>query len=211
VLGWKTGGTVMSTAQKYFISPQEYLERERKAEFRSEYFHGEVFAMSGGSPRHSLIKTNLVAELRNKLKGRPCTAYDVDLRVKVEATGLYTYPDASVVCGALEFDDERRDTIVNPTLLAEVLSPSSEAYDRGRKFNNYRKVESLKEYLLVSQEFVKVELFSRNDDGTWNISDFDQLTDNVEIPSIGIAISLAEIYDKVDFASPTDVNSTPPA
>ena len=118
------------------ITPEEYLARERQAEQKSEYFNGEIFAMSGASPRHVLIVTNVVAELRGQLKQRPCTAYSTDLRVKVSATGLYTYPDVVVVCGTPQFDAERKDTllILNPTLIVEVLSDSTEGYDRGGKF-----------------------------------------------------------------------------
>jgi Uma2 family endonuclease len=201
----------MSTAQKHFITPQEYLERERKAEFRSEYFRGEIFAMSGGTPNHSLIKVNLVSELRSKLQNTPCKPYDSDLRVKVEATGLYTYPDASVVCGEMQFDDRHSDTTINPSLLAEVLSNSSEAYDRGRKFDHYRKIESLKEYVLVSQEQVAVELFSRNDDGTWMLSVFEKMTDTVPIPSLDIGLSVAEIYNRVDFPASSETAANLPS
>jgi Uma2 family endonuclease len=201
----------MSTASKRQISPQEYLELERKAEFRSEYYRGEMFTMSGGSPRHSLIKVNLGSELIHQLKGCPYVAYGSDLRIRVSATELYTYPDASVVCGKLEFDDERGDTILNPDLIAEVLSDSTEAYDRGRKFDHYRRLESLREYLLVSQDEPKLEQFSRNDDGTWTLSVFDKMNEEVVLASLGITLSVAEIYDKVDFTTPADVSPDHPS
>ena len=191
-------------------TPAEYLRIERAARVRSEYFAGEMFAMAGGSPRHSLIKTNQVGELRSVLKGRPCTAYDSDLRIRVAPTGLYTYPDASVICGPLEFDDEHRDTVLNPTLLAEVLSESTEAYDRGKKFDHYRQVPSLREYLLISQDTPKLERFARNADGTWTLTIVSGLDQSLELPSIGVTISLAEIYDKVDFAAPPAASPEPP-
>src|SRR5438270_8317210 len=121
-----------------------------------------MFAMLGGTPRHSRIKTNLLVELGVRLKGHERAPYDSDLRIRVAATGLYTYPDASVICGELEFDDVQKDTVLNPTLLVEVLSDSTEAYDRGKKFDHYRKIPALKEYLLISQDCPKVERYARN-------------------------------------------------
>ncbi len=191
--------------QKIQMSPRDYLRCERTAEFKSEFFDGEVFAMSGGSPRHSLLKANVIRELGNGLKGHPCTAYDSDLRVKVEATGLYTYPDASVICGPLEFDDDVRDTVLSPTLLVEVLSPSTEAYDRGKKFNHYRRIESLREYLLVSQDEAKIERFQRNADGTWTLTEASGLEASLHLPSLGIDLSLREVYEKVDFSEPVSL------
>jgi Uma2 family endonuclease len=191
----------MSAVPKRLLTPQEYLARERLADVRSEFYRGEMFVMAGGSPRHSLIKTNLTGELRNTLKGRPCTAYDSDLRIRVSATGLYTYPDASVICGELEFDDQKQDTVLNPTLLAEVLSESTEAYDRGKKFDHYRQLASLKEYLLVSQDCPKLEHFARNPDDTWTLTIVSGLDQSLDLPAIGVRLSLAEVFDKVDFSA----------
>ena len=191
----------MSTVSERLLSPQEYLARERLADFRSQFYRGEMFAMAGGSPRHSLIKTNLLRELSSGLKGRPCTAYNSDLRILVSATGLYTYPDASVICGELQFDDQHRDTVLNPALLAEVLSDSTEAYDRGKKFTHYRQIVSLQEYLLVSQDSPRLELFSRNPDGTWTLTIATGLDQSLDLPAIGVRLSLAEVYDKVDITS----------
>jgi Uma2 family endonuclease len=201
----------MSAVPKPLLSPQEYLARERLADVRSEYYRGEMFVMAGGSPRHSLIKTNLTTALCSALKGRPCTAYDSDLRIRVAATGLYTYPDASVICGELQFDDEERDTVLNPTLLAEVLSDSTEAYDRGKKFDHYRQLPSLKEYLLVSQDCPKVERFARNPDGTWTLTIASGLDQSLDLPSIGVRLSLAEVFDKVDFSAEPAPTSQPKA
>jgi Uma2 family endonuclease len=184
------------------LTPAEYLARERAATYRSEYFDGEMFAMAGGSPRHSLISASVIRELGNGLKRRPCAVYESNLRILISATGLYTYPDASVICGPLEYEDEHRDTVVNPTLLVEVLSDSTEAYDRGKKFGHYRQIAALREYLLVSQEEPKIERFLRNDDGTWTLTEAAGMDAALGLPSRGIEVSLREIYDKVDFSAP---------
>jgi Uma2 family endonuclease len=192
------------------LSPQEYLARERAATYRSEYFDGEMFAMAGGSPQHSLIKVNVTGELRARLKGAPCTPYDSDLRVQVSATGLYTYPDASVICGPLEFEDEHRDTVLNPTVVVEVLSESTEAYDRGKKFGHYRQIPTLREYLLVSQDEPRIERFLRNDDGTWTLTEATGPEATLPLPSLGIEIALREVYDKVEFPPAIDVQAAEP-
>jgi Uma2 family endonuclease len=187
--------------RKTAITSAEYLVRERAAEFRSEYFAGEMFAMAGGSFRQSLIKANLVAELRADLKGRHCFVCDSDLRIKVVASGLYTYPDASVICEPIEFEDDKRDVVLNPVLVVEVLSPSTEAYDRGKKFEHYRRIPSLREYVLVSQEAPHVEHFLRNEDRTWTLTEVSGLEAKLSLPTLGIEMSLLEIFDKVDFNS----------
>jgi len=182
------------------ITPAEYLRRERAAKFRSEYFAGEMFAMAGGSLRQSIIKTNVSRELSAALKGRPCVACDSDLRIKVAATGLYTYPDASVICEPIEFDDEQRDTVLNPVLLVEVLSSSTEAYDRGKKFEHYRRILSLREYLLVAQDAPRIEHFLRNNDQTWTLTEVVGLEATLALPALGIQLPLREIFDKIDFS-----------
>ena len=180
-----------------FITPEEYLRIERAAEFKSEYFAGEMFAMAGGSPEHSFLKTNITAALNVRMRERKCKVYDSDLRVLVSATGLYVYPDATVVCGPLETHDG--DTATNPTLLVEVLSDSTEVYDRTTKFDHYRKIPSLREVLFVSQHQPIVERFSRGADGTWNLTDARGLEASIELPSLGVSLPLAEVYDKVEF------------
>ncbi len=178
---------------------EEYLQIERRAEFRSEFFDGEMFAMAGGTLRHSLIAANLVREIGNRLKGKPCTAFNSDLRLKIEATGLYTYPDLSVICGQPRFVDEHEDTIVNPTVIVEVLSDSTEAYDRGRKFEHYRQIPSLQEYLLVSQKETRVEQFVRQADHKWLLNEVTDRKAVLSLPSLGIAVSLDEIFAQVGF------------
>ncbi|MEO8606019.1 MAG: Uma2 family endonuclease [bacterium] len=179
-------------------SVQEYLAFERRTEERHEYLAGELFAMGGASERHNLIVTNLVRELSQQLKRQPCKTYPTDMRVRVAPSGLYTYPDIVVVCGEARFDDEQRDTLLNPALLVEVLSPSTEAYDRGDKFEHYRKLDSLAEYLLVSQDRMHVEQFVRQRDGQWLLSESDGRAAVVRLSAVDVALSLIEMYDKVD-------------
>jgi Uma2 family endonuclease len=181
------------------LTEAEYLEIERAAEFKSEFFDGEMFAMAGGTPQHSLIATNLAAEFQHRLKNHACTGYNTDLRIKVEATGLLTYPDLSVICGPLQFADGTDDTVVNPTVLVEVLSNSTEAYDRGRKFEHYRQILTLQEYLLVSQTEARIEQFMRQADGRWLMNEAAGTEKKLELPSLKITIALSEIFAKVNF------------
>src|SRR5712691_1212035 len=157
----------MSSQVKPFITPAEYLALERKAEYKSEYLNGEVFAMTGASRKHNLIVTNILISLGQQLRGRPCEAYSSDMRVKVTTPGLYTYPDVVVVCGKPEFEDEEVDTLLNPTLLIEVLSTSTERYDRIAKTSYYRTLDSLTEHLLVAQHEVRIEQYVRQPRGEW--------------------------------------------
>jgi Uma2 family endonuclease len=166
---------------------------ERAAEFKSEFFDGEMFAMAGGSRRHSLIASNLIRELGNRLTGRPCVVFNSDLRIKIEPTGLYTYPDASVVCGASKAVTGADDTIVNPVLVAEVLSDSTEAYDRGRKSEQYRQIPSLREYLLISQNNPHIELMVRGEN-QWILHEASGANAMIELPSLEITLALSEIY-----------------
>ena len=181
------------------MSEAKYLAIERAADFKSEFFDGEMFAMSGGTPMHSLIATNLAREMGNPLKGRPCVLFNSDLRLKIVATGLCTYPDLSVVCGPLELAGAEDDVIVNPTLLAEVLSDSTEAYDRGKKFEHYRQIPTLKEYLLVSQKEPRIEQFLRDDSSEWRLREAAGLEARLELPSVKITIALSEVFANVKF------------
>jgi Uma2 family endonuclease len=194
------GDVIMSAIPKPLLTAEQYLERERRADFRSEFYRGEMFARAGGPPPHSLITANIICELGIALKGGQCTAYESNLRIRIPVTGLYTYPDASVICGSLEYDDEHHDTVINPTLFVEVLSDSAEAYDRGKKFNHYRQLDSLQELLLVAQDSARVERFARNAGGTWTLTVVTGLDRSLHLPSIAVTISLAEIYDKVDLS-----------
>lgn len=188
----------MSSQAKQRYTPEEYLALERQAQCKSEYYAGEIFAMAGASRWHNLIVTNVVREISLQLKGRPCTTYPSDMRVKVSPTGLYTYPDVTVVCGDAQFEDTQQDTLLNPTLIVEVLSESTEAYDRGGKFAYYRKLPSLLEYVLIAQTKPHVEHYVRQPDNRWLLAEADQLHDAIHLPSIDCRLALAEVYDKVD-------------
>lgn len=181
------------------LSEAEYLGLERMAEFRSEFFDGQMFAMAGGSPEHSLIAANLVRELGNRLRSGHCRVYNADLRLKVETAGLHTYPGASVICGPVRTLPGTDDVALNPTLIAEVLSPTTEACDRGRKFEFYRQIPSLREYLLASQRQPKLELFSRDAEGIWRLSEASGMDGVLAVPALGIQLSLGEVYAGVEF------------
>lgn len=190
----------MSSQPRPTLTPEEYLAFERKALQKSEYFKGEVFAMSGASEQHNLIVANVIASLHVQLKQRPCKVYPSDMRVKVSPTGLYTYPDVVVVCGEVQFDDEQKDTLLNPTLLVEVLSESSEDYDRGKKFEHYRTIPSFVEYVVIAQATPHVEQFTRRANHQWLLSETNDLQDIIQLSSIHCDLTLADIYDKVEFA-----------
>ena len=191
------------------LTEAEYLEIERAALAKSEFYQGEMFAMSGGKPEHSLIATNMAREFGNRLRDGGCVVYNADLRIKVEATGLYTYPDLSVICGPLRFAEGTDDTVVNPTVLVEVLSESTEGYDRGTKFEHYRQIPTLKDYLLVSQKAPRIEQFSRQADGRWLLNEAVGMEKSLELPSLGISVSLAEIFAQVNFL-PTPIRPSSP-
>lgn len=180
-----------------FISSEEYLAQERVSQTKHEYDAGEIFAMAGASASHNLITANVIASLHAQLRGRSCTVYPSDLRVRVESTGLYTYLDVLVVCGQSRFEDEREDTLLNPTLIVEVLFPSTEAYDRGAKFRNYRMIPSLQEVLLIAQDASRVEHYTRQADQRWLLTESSLPTDSLHLPSIDCILQLADIYEKL--------------
>ena len=189
----------MARRPKTFLTPEQYLEIERKAEFKSEYYGGEMFAMSGARRFHNLINWNLARTLDRHLRNRPCEAYQNDMRVRVNATGLYAYPDTVVVCGEPQFLDETQDTLLNPTVIVEVLSPSTEAYDRGGKFELYRAIPSLNYHLLVSSERMSAELFTRQAEGGWLLTGATLPEDTIDLPAVGVRFTLADLYEKVEF------------
>lgn len=194
----------MSTLSKNLLTPEQYLDLERKAEFKSEYHQGEMFAMAGASEAHNLIVTNCVVALGQQLRSRPCRLYSSDMRVRVSATGLYTYPDVVVVCGEPRFLDNHRDTLLNPTLIIEVLSRSTEAYDRGRKFEHYSSVESLGEYLLLSSDRMHADLCSRQPNSKWLRTLAGQPGDVIELSAAGCTLTLGDVYEKVEFGDPEE-------
>jgi Uma2 family endonuclease len=189
----------VSTQPKPRVTPEEYLAIERKAEFRSEYFDGEMFAMSGALREHNRIAVNIVSELNSQFMDRPCDVYLADQRTKVSPTGLYTYPDIVALCSEPEYEDEHLDTLTNPLLIMEVLSESTESYDRGKKFAHYRTIPSLREYFLVTTTECRVERFSRQDDGNWLYKESTDPAGSIELTSVACRLSLSRVYHKVDF------------
>jgi Uma2 family endonuclease len=192
----------MSAVPKPKLTPAEYLARERTAEFKSEYYRGETFAMAGASRQHNTVKENLIVEVGVRLKGSPCRTWSSDQRVKVSATGLYTYPDIVVVCGKADYDADDEDTLVNPVAIVEVLSPGTESYDRGAKFRQYQQLPSLQEYVLVSQDEPVVERFVRQPDGTWVLTVVTGLTGEVAFATVPARVAMADVYRGIDFPSP---------
>ena len=188
----------MSRHIKPYVTPEEYLALERQAEYKSEYLHGEIFAMTGASRRHNLISINIVSALEQQLRSKPCELYANDMRVKVAAAGLYTYPDLAVVCGEPKFEDGFFDTLQNPTLLIEILSKSTERYDRIAKSDYYRTLDSLAEHLLVAQEEYRVEQYTRQPDGPWVLTETSSLEGVVELRSIDCSLALIDVYRKVE-------------
>ena len=190
----------MSALTKPELSVLEYLAIERRAEFKSEYFKGEMFAMAGASPTHNFIRENLSVELGMRLKGGSCRALSADQRIKIERTGLFTYPDLLIFCGIPVYDEDDPYSLLNPVAIIKVLSPSTEKYDRGAKFRNYQQIPSLTEYILVAQDEPVCERFTRLGDGSWAFVSFVGLDAEIAFTSVPAKISLAEIYDGVSFA-----------
>ena len=191
--------TMETTAAQAFLSPKEYLARERKALTKSEYRNGQLYTLPGASRKHNIIAVHVSGELYIQLKERSCEIYTNDMRVKVSSAGLYTYPDVVVVCDEPRFEDTHFDTLLNPTVLIEVLSPSTAAYDRGEKFASYQKLDSLCEYVLISQDRVRVEYYLRQEQ-TWDLTEFHSLSDVFRLVSIACELSLQAIYAKVQFS-----------
>lgn len=183
-------------AQRSGLSPQEYLALERSSEQRHEYADGEIFAMAGATREHNLTAGNIYAGLHQALLERPCEVYSSDMRIKSAATGRYLYPDVAVVCGDPAFEDETRDTLLNPAVIVEVLSNSTEAYDRGDKFAQYQAIPSCQEYVLASQKEPRIEHFRRLPDGTWLLRIL-RPGDRLVLESIGCEIDVARAYLKV--------------
>ena len=187
----------MSSLPKTFLTPEEYLEQERRAEFKHEYVDGEIFAMSGASRRHSLIVTNIVRELGQQLKGKGCEVHSNDLRLRIPPGRAFLYPDVMAICGEVQLADEHNDTVLNPILIIEVLSPSTRNYDQGGKFEMYRKLPSLREYLTISQHEQRIEHHRRIENNRWELLEVDDPSAVLQLQSISCALPLAEIYDKV--------------
>lgn len=187
------------TAVQPHLTPEEYLALERKAITKSEYLNGHIYAMAGASREHNLITVNISSLLNVELREQPCEVYANDMRLKISSTGLYTYPDVAVVCGEPHFEDIHLDTLLNPIVLFEVLSDSTEAYDRGEKFAHYRRLESLQEYILVAQDRVRVEHYLRQGE-QWLLTELSNLDEVLHLVSIDCNLSVREIYAKVKFS-----------
>lgn len=195
---------MMSAVPKQILSPAEYLERDRIAEVRSEYYRGELFAMAGASRHHNFINDNLIRHLGNQLEHTDCRTASRDLRVKVSTTGFYAYPDAIIVCKESIFEDDIQDTLLNPRVLFEILSPTSERYDRGIKFAHYRQIESLQEYILIAQDRVLVERYVRQSNGDWRMTPLESINAELVLTSVPVRISLADLYRDVSFEEAAD-------
>ena len=189
----------MSAVPIRLLTPEEYLAQERLAPFKSEFYRGEVFAMAGASFKHSLVKDNFAAEARSQLKPGPCAVLTSDMRVRIPATGLYTYPDIVIVCDKPEFDDKVMDTLLNPLAMIEVLSDSTEKYDRGTKFAQYRQILSLQEFILAAQDQPLLERYARQPDGDWLLTEFRGLENTFEMTCLPVKIPMSEIYRGVEF------------
>ena len=186
------------------MSPEEFLAFERASDEKHEYRDGEINLMSGARRAHNVIAVNVGSGLHGALKGRDCETYIADMRVFVPSVRLYTYPDIVVVCGEPEFIDDEFDTLINPLLLIEILSESTESYDRGQKFKNYRSIDSLREYVLISQKSTSIEKYVKHGDGLWMLSEASGLESSITLECIDCTTPLTEIYDKIDFTQQND-------
>jgi len=180
-------------ASKLGMTMAEYLALEEESETKHEYLGGQVYDMAGGTPDHGLVALNVGAELRAQLRDRPCRVYNSDVRIRVQATDVSTYPDVSVVCGKIQLDMDDPGAIVNPVVLVEVLSKSTEGYDRGEKFAHYREIPSLREYVLVAYQKKRVEVYRRDEQGVWTFWEA-RGSGTIELTSIGCTLALDEVY-----------------
>lgn len=189
----------MGLPELKYITEQEYLEFERNSIDKHEYFQGEIFAMSGASKPHNEIFSNVFPEIANQLKGKKCRPYGSDFRVNIPKSTLYTYPDISVFCNDPEFSDAESDSTTNPTVIIEILSKSTKNYDQGQKFDLYRAIESLKEYILIDSETIHVIHYLKNDDNSWLLTEFKELDKSFTIKSIDVKLNLIAIYENLKF------------
>ncbi len=182
-------------AQKAYYTKEEYLEMESAAEYKSEYYNGEIFAMAGGSPSHSIICVNLIRRIAESVENKDCTLFESNM--KLELADAYVYPDLTVVCGDINLSENKSDIITNPVLIIEVLSPGTESFDRGRKFEYYRMIKSLKEYVLVSQENVMIESFYKQNENSWLYTVAKGLEETIFIRAVDYELDLKDVYYKV--------------
>jgi Uma2 family endonuclease len=196
----------MSAQAKKLLSPEEYLALERKSPIKHEYHRGEMYAMSGASREHNLITMNVAASIHGQLAGKTCEAYMGDMRVRIPSAGIYVYPDLVVTCEQPRFEDAEVDTLLNPQVVIEVTSESTESYDRSKKFGYYRQIESLREYILISQNYAHIDKFYPGEDGVWRLTDASGLDAVMELPTIGCRLKLADAYAKIKFPPEDEVN-----
>lgn len=192
---------VLQTEAKKTYTPEEYIEIEVNSEERHEYINGEIVPMTGGTPNHNQLLLNLSGALNFALKRQPYRAFVAEQRLWIPKKRIYTYPDVMVVQGELQFQSGRRDTIINPVLIAEVLSASTRSYDKDEKFAAYRTIPSFQEYLLIDQYTMHVEQYFKSDRNRWTFSEYDDASETVSLSSVSLQITLADIYDKVEFES----------
>ena len=181
---------------KYYTI-EEYLAFERTSQSKHELYKGEIFDMAGASFNHNQIQMNFTVEVRNFLKGKPCNVFGSDLRIHVPANGLFTYPDAIIICGNPQLMDEAFDTVLNPSVIVEILSPATQRYDRGEKFMLYRSIPSLQEYILIDSESFSIEHYRRNNDNTWLLQEWKERTDTFTIITIGLPLLVEKLYNGV--------------
>ncbi|WP_310560785.1 Uma2 family endonuclease [Flavobacterium sp.] len=179
------------------ISEKDYLDTERLAFEKHEYYKGEIFAMSGASIAHNKIAMNSSVDIATKLKGKRCQPFGSDLRIHIPKNTLYTYPDISIVCGEIETTDDKFDTITNPSVIIEILSPSTRNYDKGEKFTLYREIDSLQEYILIDSERIMVEKFIRNSDNSWQLTEYKTMEQSFTIATVSLEMQLQDIYEGV--------------
>lgn len=181
---------------KKFYSIEEYLQMENEAVEKHEYYQGEIFAMSGAGNRHNIISINIIASLFNSLKGKSCQPFGSDMRIHIPQNTLFTYTDISIICGDIVNADEDENTAINPTVIFEILSPSTRNYDRGMKFMLYRAIPTLKEYILVEAETVHVEQFAINKEGLWQLKEFSSQEDQLTLESLEVKLLLKDVYER---------------
>lgn len=191
----------MSASAQEYITTDQYFTLEEGSDVKHEYYRGAIYAMTGGTARHNLIVANIIALLHGQLRGTPCHVFPSDLRLKIESAGLYTYPDISVICGPILYAENRQDTVTNPIVLIEILSPSTENYDRGKKFEHYRTIETLQEYIVVAQDRIHIEHYIRQDDHRWLLVDFFAADQVVHAGSIHCTLSVELVYEDITFDS----------
>lgn len=189
----------MSALPKRYFTPEEYLALEDKAEYKSQFVAGEIFAMAGAQPPHVIIQSNLIGELHYRFRGRECRVFSSDMRVQVRRGELYSYPDVSALCGKPEYDATKPASLLNPQVIFEIVSPSTEAFDRGDKFARYRRLDSLSDYVLVDSQQIRIEHYVRQDGGAWTLTEYNQPGDHLRLSCVGCDLLVEEIYSQVAF------------